>query len=203
MEKQTENGFLESFSRIPIRKADSFRAESQEYFVLGAKPLTWSSVDLYLTLRQFCASLPRFYGRSCKYGSRILKVLFFKNSNRKSRYLQSRKLGILWLWDKTLNSIFSWSLPNSKAILCKPSNILWSELQIWQRNSSKFFQEFQSEKQIASEQKVIWLWKKTHNLIFSWSLPNAKAILCKPKLASNKLQLEYHPFLFYPCTHCS
>ena len=53
MEKQTENGFLESFSRIPIRKADSFRAESQEYFVLGAKPLTWSSVDLYVTVLAF------------------------------------------------------------------------------------------------------------------------------------------------------
>ena len=132
MEKQTVNGFLESFSRIPIRKADGFRAESQEYFGLGTKPLTQSSVDLCLILRQFCASFPRFYGRNCKYGSKILQV---------------------------------------------------------------FFQEYRSEKQNPSERKsgILWL-----NSIFSWSLPNSKAILCKPKLASNKLQLENHPFLFYP-----
>ena len=215
MEKQTVNGFLESFSRIPIRKADGFRAESQEYFGLGTKPLTQSSVDLCLILRQFCASFPRFYGRNCKYGSKILQV-FFQEYRSEKQNPSERKSGILWL-----NSIFSWSLPNSKAILCKPKlasnklqlenhpflfyifqnevgvfQLLWLELWMWQRNS--FFQEFQSEKQIASEQKVIWLWKKTHNLIFSWSLPNAKAILCKPKLASNKLQPEYHSFLFYP-----
>ena len=53
-----ENGskILQVFSRIPIGKA-CFRAKSQEYFGYGTKPSTRSSVDLCLTLRQFCASL--------------------------------------------------------------------------------------------------------------------------------------------------
>ena len=45
------------FYKNSVRKSRQLQSRSQKYFGHGTKPSTRSSVDLCLTLRQFCASL--------------------------------------------------------------------------------------------------------------------------------------------------